>query len=95
VSIKARILLALATLVAVSAPVWADRWADPGPRVFGSQQGTRGFKVLHPKFAGPTDPDEGVLFRLDAEGKEQIVWRSKLVNRPGRVLVAEKGDILN
>jgi hypothetical protein len=85
---KPRILLALALIVAVTAPLWADKWAAPTPRVFGSQWGSHGFKVLKPEFGGVS---EGVLFRLDAEGKEQIVWQARLVNTPHQVLVDDDG----
>ncbi len=72
----------------------ADKWEGPGARVFGSQLGRHGFKVFNPKQTGPSDPSEGVLFRLDAEGREQILWRAKLVNMPVRVLVEDTGKFV-
>src|SRR5687768_14876207 len=71
VLMKTRILLALAAIVVVSAPLLADKWPAPTPKVFASQFGSHGFKVLKPEFGGIS---EGVLFRLDAEGREQVVW---------------------
>jgi hypothetical protein len=56
-----RIVPALGTVVLVSSHLWADSWATPTPRVFGSQWGSRASKVLKPTFSGPS---EGVLFRL-------------------------------
>ena len=85
---KTRFLIALATVGAVSTVLRADSWPAPTPRVFGSELGSRAFKVLKPTLSGPS---EGVLFRLDADGKEQIVWEAKLVNTPHRVLVDDSG----
>jgi hypothetical protein len=86
-----RIFFALVTVFLASSQLWADSWAAPTPRVFGSKWGSRGFKVLRPTFSGPS---EGVLFRLDADGKEQIVWGAKLVNTPHRVLVDDSGKFV-
>ena len=88
---KTRFLLALATAVLASSQLWADSWEEPTPRVFSSKWGGRAFKVLKPTFTGPS---EGVLFRLDADGKEQIVWEAKLVNTPHRVLVDDSGKFV-
>lgn len=88
---KARILFALATVVAVSTLLRSDEWMAPTPRVFGSKWGGHGFKVLNPQLGGPS---EGVLFRLDAQGKEQIVWQVELVNTPHRVLVDDQGKFV-
>ena len=88
---KARFLLALTVVVAVSTLLQADEWVTPTPRVFGSEWGRHGFKVLNPKLGGPS---EGVLFSLDAEGKEQILWKVKLVNTPHRVLVDDNGKFV-
>ncbi len=85
---KPHMLLALAAVFGVTAPLWADKWAAPTPRVFGSQFGSHGFKVLKPEFGGVS---EGVLFRLDADGKEQIVWQARLVNTPHQVIVDDEG----
>ena len=78
----------MAAVVLASSNLWADSWVTPTPRVFGSTWGNRGFKVLRPTLIGPSD---GVLFCLDADGKEQIVWEAKLVNTPHRVLVDDSG----
>src|SRR5262245_17018742 len=81
-------LLALAVLVALPAALLADKWAAPTPKVFASQFGSHGFKLLKPEFGGDS---EGLLFRLDAEGREQIVWQAKLINTPHQVIVDEDG----
>jgi hypothetical protein len=88
---KRCILLGVLALVAVpllAAPLWGDKWPIPTPRVFGSQRGGHAFKVLKPEFGGVS---EGVLFHLDGEGKEQIVWQVRLVNTPHQAVVDEKG----
>jgi hypothetical protein len=84
-------VLALSAVVAVSTLLRADSRVAPTPRVFGSQWGSHAFKVLKPQIGGPS---QGVLFRLDAQGKEQIVWRADLVNTPHRVLVDDSGKFV-
>ena len=83
-------IMATGLLVAltVALPAFADTWAPPRPCVFASESGTYGFKVLEPKFLGTST---GLLFELDADGKERTVWSGKLVNVPHRVHVAEDG----
>lgn len=88
---KARILLTFVALVVVSAPLLADKWPAPTPKVFASRWGNHGFKLLKPEFGGVS---EGVLFRLDADGQEQIVWQGKLVNTPHQVVVDDEGKYL-
>lgn len=84
-------LLVAAAIVGMTAPLRADKWPPPTPRVFGSQWGRHGFKVLKPEFGGSS---HGVLFRLDAEGKEQIVWQAPLVNTPHQVIVDDEGKFV-
>jgi len=72
----------------MAASAAADKWAPPSPRIFASPGGSHGFKVLKPEFGSTS---EGVLFRLDAEGKEQIVWQGQLINTPHRALVDDNG----
>lgn len=84
------------SLVALSAvlsalPLRADSWAPPSPKVFGSEYGSHGFKVLKPVFGKPC---EGVLFRLGPDGKDRVVWEAKLVNTPSRVLVDDGGKFV-
>ena len=76
-----------AFLVFSSATATADDWAEPVPRVFASQAGAHGFKVL------PTsiETSAGVLFTLDAAGNDQVIWNKNLVNVPHRVFVAPDG----
>ena len=61
----------------------ADSWAKPTPRVFGSEYGMHGFKVLKPQFGGKS---VGVFFSLDEKGQEKIIWEAPLVNTPHRVV---------
>lgn len=88
---KAHILLAFTAIAVLSTPLRADKWEAPTPRVFGSQWGLHGFKVLKPEFGGVS---EGVLFRLDADGKEQIVWQARLLNTPHQVIVDDTGKFV-
>lgn len=66
----------------------ADSWAAPTPRIFASQHGSFGFKVLEPRFGRDS---KGVLFRLNKAGQEEVVWSRQLVNIPYRVYPAEDG----
>lgn len=86
-SFKSRCVLPLLVTLIVT-PLFADTWLPPRARVFASEGGTFGFKVLEPKFLGTST---GVLFELDENGKEKTVWKGKLVNVPNRVLVSEDG----
>jgi hypothetical protein len=79
-------VLSVAIAIVISLSLRADEWDAPSPKVFASEGGRHGFKVLNPRINGQSD---GI--RLDAEGKEQIVWRTKLVNTPHRVKVEEAG----
>lgn len=88
---KARILLTVAALFVITAPLLADKWPAPTPRVFASRWGNHGFKLLKPEFGGVS---EGVLYRLDADGQEQVVWQSKLVNTPHQVIVDDEGKFV-
>lgn len=85
---KAHIFLICAVVVVVSNPLLSEQWPVPTPRVFGSPWGNHGFKLLKPEFGGNS---EGVLFRLDAEGVEQVIWQAKLVNTPHQVIVDDEG----
>ena len=79
--------LLVAFLVFTPTTATADDWAEPSPRVFASRSGAHGFKVLPKSF----ETSSGVLFTLDAEGKEQVIWNKNVVNVPHRVFVAEDG----
>ncbi|MGH9891594.1 MAG: hypothetical protein ACREA0_06360, partial [bacterium] len=85
-SLKSPLLPLLVALTVT--PLFADTWAPPRPRVFASEGGTFGFKVLEPKFLGTAT---GLLFDLDPDGEERTVWNGKLVNVPSRVRVSEDG----
>lgn len=75
----------------IHSPAYGDSWAQPKPRIFSSNWGAWGFKVLEPKFLHDS---VGELFRLDADGKEVVVWRARLVNVPHRVFVSENGHYI-
>lgn len=61
----------------------ADDWVAAGPQLFGSGS-SYGFKAL-PKSLN------GVLFSIDDDGKEQVIWSKQLVNFPHRAFVAGDG----
>jgi hypothetical protein len=85
-------IIVLAT-ISLSAPdaIHADKWAAPKPRIFASMWGTYGFKLLLPDKGGGS---EGLLFQLDAQGKDVVLWHKKLVNIPDRVFVAENRHVV-
>ena len=86
---RIRPLLMLVTLFALSPViVRADDWAEPRPVVYASQSGWHGFKVLPIK---SSETASGVLFSLDADGQDKVVWKSRLVNVPAHVFVHEQG----
>jgi hypothetical protein len=84
-------VLTLAFVACLAAFAHADKWAPPTPRVFASPSGSYGFKVLKPQFGSTS---EGMLFRLDGEGKEEVIWQGQLINTPQRVLVDDDGKSL-
>ena len=61
----------------------AEKWPTPQPRIFTQPQGQYGLKVLPNR--------EGVFFTFDERGDEKVLWRTKLVNVPLRVIVCEDG----
>ena len=77
------VLVALACCC-LTATANADDWAAARPRIFASENGWHGFKVL-PKNA------TGVLFSLDDDGKEKVIWTKQLVNFPHQAFVAGDG----
>jgi hypothetical protein len=78
----------MALVLASTLPAFADSWATPRPRVFASQGGLYGFKVLKPVFGRTA---VGLLFTLDQDGQETKIWETELVNVPHRVLVPDGG----
>jgi hypothetical protein len=86
-----RTLLTLAVgLVAVlSSGARADDLIAPGPRVYA--QAARGRYAIKILPTALVDKSEGVFFTLDEDGKEKEIWRTKLVNIPGRALITENG----
>ena len=62
----------------------ADSFGPPRPGIFASSNAKFGFKTL-PKHA------IGILFTIDDDGREQVVWKKLLANIPVRVLVAPSG----
>ena len=86
---RASWVLIATILSAPAARLCADSFGAPRPRIFSSESGTYGFKVLEPKLG---ESSRGVLFTLAPDGQETVIWTSKLVNLPGRVFVSEDGN---
>ncbi len=80
-------MLVAAFLSAMASFVRADS-PPPRPRIFSSEWGTHAFKVLESKVTGSY---KGLLFTLEADGKERVLWSGTLVNVPQRVFVSEDG----
>ncbi len=68
----------------MTATAGADTFGRARPGIFASINASHGFKVLS-KHA------TGVLFSLDDDGKEQVIWNERLVNVPVRAFVAPNG----
>lgn len=62
----------------------ADDWAPARPAIFASASGRFGFKML-PRSS------TGILFSIDDDGKDQVVWKKTLVNIPLRVFISGDG----
>jgi len=88
--IRPRLLtLAVGLSLVLSSAACADDLIAPGPRIYAqSSSGKYAIKILPGTSA---DKDEGVFFTLDKEGKEEVIWRTKLVNIPGPAIIAENG----
>lgn len=78
------IVLIAVTCFCLMATTRADSFGRVRPGIFASSNGLYGFKAL-PKHA------TGILFTINEDGKEQVIWRKRLVNNPVRVLVAPNG----
>jgi hypothetical protein len=84
-----RTLIAL-VLIGLTAPtVPADSWAPPRPQVFASSYGLYGLKTLPPEAL--SGQSQARLFTLEKDGKEKVIWETKLVNIPHRALVTDDG----
>ena len=83
------ILLGSACVLACCSVCRADSWANPTPRIFASDDGYWAFRVI-PKTGSRGDVDataRGILFRLDDDGSDRILWEKWLVNIPVRVML--------
>lgn len=85
------LLIIIGSLLCICLSVaFSDTWLPPRPKVFASQWGDYGFKLLLPKKT-IYSKGVGVLFQLDGDGKEKVVWRQELLNIPHRVFVRDDG----
>jgi len=87
-TLRSSLTLSLAVALALSSIVHADKFpaVPPEPKLFASMYGNFAFKTL---------PDgsvsEGMLLTLDAQAKEKVIWRAKLLNIPSRAIITENG----
>jgi len=74
-----------------------DSWAVAEPPIFASESGGRGLKVL------PVEVERGqmatkatgVMFGLNKDGSDKVVWRRPLVNLPSRAYIsASQGHLV-
>lgn len=84
-----RYLLACAAVVCGLSVNASAVIAVPTPRIFASQWGTVALKVIPAK--NDMKQSRAVLFTLDEDGSEKVVWDKQLVNLPGQVLVYDMG----
>lgn len=78
-------------LLAHSCVCRADSWVNPTPRIFASDDGHWGLKVLPgtPRI-GPIPADAvatGILLGINDDGSDRILWKMPLVNIPVQALV--------
>src|SRR5688572_15180272 len=88
-----RVTAVLVALLAAIATGWVSRalgdsWLVPKPRIFASQFGDYGLKMV------PGDPGaSATLFTLNEKGEEQTAWQGPLVNIPYRVYISDTGQV--
>jgi hypothetical protein len=77
----------------------ADTYAPPMPQYFVSESHYLLFKTVPPqrataelKSGGWGGESIGVLSRSQSDGKEQEIWRGKLVNMPPKAYVSDQGN---
>lgn len=80
----------------LSLAAWGDSWTNPGSRVFAATSGERGFKVIATRATEGTHAAEkearGVLFYVEEDGTEKVLWDKKLVNIPMCALVSSSNN---
>jgi hypothetical protein len=83
------LIFGLGLSLVLSSAVCADDLIAPGPRIYAqSSSGKYAIKILPFTSA---DKSEGVFFTLDKDGKEEVIWRTTLVNFPGPAIITENG----
>lgn len=90
---KVMLRLVIATgLSLVLSPILADSFQRPDARVFASKLGSFGFKSVPVENADHDfEHSHGMLFTLNASGKEHVLWETRLLNVPHRALVSDHG----
>jgi hypothetical protein len=78
-----------------NAGAMGERWTTPrSVRIFASECGTFGFRVVTKSWGRRDANAEGTLFCYDEHGAEEVRWRSELRSIPLRVLVGPEGDVV-
>jgi len=80
--------LAVGFVAVLSSAARADDLLGPEPRIYAQSHGKYAIKALPDISAGKS---EGVFFTLDEDGKEKVIWRTKLVNFPVQAIVTDNG----
>jgi hypothetical protein len=96
---RSLLTLGLGLALVLSSVAHADKFlaVPPEPKLFASMHGSYALKVVpdvssvSTRDGQVTGKSEGVLFTLDENAKEMVIWRAKLVNIPNRAIVAESG----
>ncbi len=93
-SCRRLVMLAVGISIVLSSVAHGDTWALPQPRIFAN--GQFAFKTLPTKTMDESGRvifgnSEGVLFTLDEDGKDKVIWRARLVNTPVRAIIAQTG----
>ena len=73
-----------------------DSWPGPGARMFASEDGRTALKVIAQKdYRTKKNPAAiGVLFGMEGDGSEHIIWKQELVNIPMHALILRSYGVL-
>ena len=86
---KLRTVVGGLLLFCLSMTALGDSWINAGSRIFAESSGERGFKVIAAKGEAQA---RGVLFYVDGDGTEKVLWDKKLANIPVSVLVSSANN---
>lgn len=66
----------------------------PKPRIYASESGTLGVKLLPRTSSGGKIVTEAIVFSYDMQGIEQTKWKRNLINAPVRAYVSDEGHVI-